>query len=76
MRRADSGSVQTLCLSLSGSPFFHLLLSQWCPREEMWHHHPVRRGAEQLQGEWQSDSRTGPGGGGGGAVTEGRLLSL
>lgn len=42
-----------LCFCLSGSPSFHLLLSQRCPREEMWHHHPVRRGAEQLSGEWQ-----------------------
>lgn len=44
---------------LSGSPSFHLLLSQRCPREEVRHHHPVRRGAQQLSGEWQRDCRAG-----------------
>lgn len=39
--RPDSGSVLPVSPSVSGSPFFHLLLSQWCLREEMWHHHPV-----------------------------------
>lgn len=75
MRRAVQGVFRLWFLSVSGSPSFHLLLSQRCPREEMRHHHPVRRGAQQLSGEWQGDCRAGPGGGwGGGYGGEAGLL--
>lgn len=46
---AGMSSSQVLWV-FAGSPFL-LLLSQWGPGEEMRRHHPVCRGAKQLQGE-------------------------